>query len=407
MIYSYVARDTAGKKIVGILEAEREAEVLQDLLGRSLTPLKVELRKQVALAVDFTRFARVPVATQLRFFQSLSFMLDAPLSINKALNIGAERCDNKKYATAIRAVISDVQNGNELWRAMERRPREFSGLQTAMVRAGEKAGALPTVLSSVAVMLDNEYAINQQIKGSLTQPMIILVVGLLAIIGVFIGVVPKMQEFLTVLRTPLPPATQFVIGMSQVMLSPFFWLILFGTIFGAWFGFSRAMANPDFAYRFSVLFNKVPVIGTLSNQVVVARVARILATLLSASVPQDQALLLIEPLAGGEMYRRALVNIRNSVREGASLTDAFEKEAVFDPMLVSMIGVGEQTGGVHNMLSQVAIFLDREVKKKLESLTKIIEPAASVVIGGSVGGVLIALYLPYYAMLSGFTNLMQ
>lgn len=402
--YKYVARDASGARVNGTLEAERESEVFEDLMARSLTPLKVDKASAASQAVDFSRFAGIPVNVQLLFFQSLAFMLDAPIPIIRALSVAAERCEHKKYAEALRAVIADIQGGTDLYRAMERRPREFSPLQTAMVRAGEKSGALPNVLESIAVMLDNEYAINQQIKGSLTQPAIIGLIGIACIIGVFIGVVPKMQEFLTALRTPLPPPTVFVIWLSQLMLNIWFWVIAVGVIAGGIFGFQRAMQNPEIAFRLSLIISKLPIIGKLSNQIIVARIARMLSTLLAAAVPQDQALQLIEPLAGGELYRRSLVNIRNNVREGISLATAFKQEGVWDPLLVSMIGVGETSGGIHDMLSQVAIYLDREVKKKLEAFTKIIEPAASVVIGGSVGGILICLYLPYYAMLSGFTN---
>jgi type IV pilus assembly protein PilC len=405
MIYAYAAVDGAGARVKGILDAKSADEVIADLLERSLTPVTVEPQhSSLAGLTDLGRFISVPVDTQLLFFEGLAFMLHQAIPIRSALRVSIERCQHKQYATALRAVLSDVENGVDLWRAMERRPREFTPMQIAMVRVGEKSGALPDVLESIAIMLDNSYGVAKDVKNALVNPAIIFAIGLGAIVLLFVTVVPRMKEFLAALHTPLPGPTKVVLALSDFLTHPLSWIVLVGGGVLFAMGFRAAMRNADFAYRVDKLVARTPIAGALIRQIVVARVARMLATLLRAGVPQPHALELIVPLSGPQQYRRGIEQIKADVEEGKSLTSSFERAAVFDPMLVQMIGVGEESGGLTDMLLKVATYLDRETRKKLEALTKLIEPIMSVIIGSMVGAVLIALYLPYYSMLGAFTN---
>jgi type IV pilus assembly protein PilC len=325
-------------------------------------------------------------------------MVAAGLSLLKTLNILAEQTENKKLRETLGLVARDVEVGFALSDALGKHPRVFPPLMVNMIRAGEIGGFLDGALNTIAVNYEKEAKLRDQIKSAMTYPVMVLIMAIVAVFIMLIFIVPIFQTMFEGMGSELPLPTMMLVWLSQSMVVVVPVLVVGGIAFSVWW---RANKDTDRVRGFvDPLKLKLPVFGKLIGKIAITRFCRNLADMVKAGVPILQALNIVGEASGNWVIEQASHNIANSVRVGKSLAGPLAEEKVFPPMAVQMISVGEDAGALDTMLSKVADFYDDEVKATTDSLTSIIEPLLIAFLGVVVGGMVVALYMPIFSMIS-------
>lgn len=394
--YAYRVRTKEGRVLRGSMEAEGEAAVATRLRAQGMIPVQITKEAKVSMKMEIKIF---PEKVKLRdiaiFSRQFATMLNSGLSLLRALNILAEQTDNATLAKTVAEIRDDIQKGSSLSGSMSKHPKIFSKLFVAMVRAGETGGQLDIVLNRLADGLENDYKLRQKIKSAMTYPTVVAGIAVLMVIVMLIFVVPTFANMFTDLGGELPLPTKLLLALSeQAKIIVPIGLI---SVIGGRIMYKRLhMSNANFRFRADTLKLKAPVFGLLFIKVSVARFSRTLALLLRAGVPVLQALDIVSETTGNEVFARAALDVKESVRSGESMSGPLTRHSVFPPMVVQMIAVGEDTGELDTMLDKVADFYDQEVETTAESLTSLLEPVMIAVLGGIVGAMIIALYLPMF-----------
>jgi type IV pilus assembly protein PilC len=293
-------------------------------------------------------------------------------------------------------VMLDVEGGATLAEGLGRAPHVFSDLYVNMIAAGEAGGILDTILQRLAVFMEKADALQRKIKGALTYPAIVLFVATGACTFMLIGVIPVFAKMFSDFGGELPAPTRIVMSMSTFLTHN--WYFLVAGIIGMVVLYKRIRANKRGEYLTDKLFLRVPIIGNVLRKGAVSRFTRTLGTLIGSGVPILQGLDITSKTAGNRVLQEAIENVSKSISEGNTIAEPLKASGVFPPMVVQMIGIGEQTGALDEMLSKVADFYDDEVDAAVEALTAAIEPIMIVVMGTMVGGMLVAMYLPMFKM---------
>jgi type IV pilus assembly protein PilC len=323
-------------------------------------------------------------------------MINAGLPLVQSLQILAEQSENEAFQKVIRQVLFDVESGNTLASAMERHPKVFSQLFTSMVSAGEAGGILDTILLRLAVFLEKADALTRKVKGAMVYPGVVLGVAVTAVVVLLVFVIPTFQNMFDSAGVPLPLPTQFVIGMSA-FLQAWWWALLAGG--GAlYFLFRRYYATDAGALVVDRIILKLPILGDVQRKAAVARFTRTLGTLVASGVSILDGLEITARTAGNRVIQDAVMGSRASIAGGATISGPLKDSGAFPPMVVQMINVGEQTGGLDEMLSKIADFYDEEVDAAVGALLSVMEPVMIVVLGTVVGGMIVAMYLPIFDM---------
>lgn len=396
--FAYRVKTREGRVIAGTMEADGEAAVATRLRSQGFIPIQISKEKKIS---GKTELHILPQKVKLRdlaiFARQFATMINSGLSLLRTLNILAEQTENPLLAKTIGDVRDEVERGSSLSASMSKHPKVFNNLFISMVRAGETGGQLDTVLMRVADGFEADYKLRQKVKSAMTYPVVVafIAVGLVTVMLLF--VVPTFAKMFEGLGGELPLPTKILMAMSgqAKFLVP---LGLVGSIVG-YFVYKRLRAtNPDARLVFDKLKLKVPVFGELFKKVAISRFARTLALLLRAGVPVLQALDIVAESTGSEVLARASHDVKDSVRQGESMSSPLQRHEVFPPMVVQMIAVGEDTGALDSMLDKVSDFYDQEVESTTESLTSLIEPVMIAVLGGIVGSMIIALYMPMFSI---------
>lgn len=394
--YRYTGRDTLGRSRSGLMEAADQRAVAARLREQGVAAVTIEPAAGVGLQREITLpsfGSRVSLRDLAVFSRQFATMIDAGLSLLRALAVLSEQTDRPELARILTQVRADVEEGGSLSSALAEHD-VFPRLYVAMVRAGETAGTLDTILMRIATALETEAALRRRIRTALTYPAVILVLALLLTVVMLIFIVPTFVGLFTSLGGELPLPTRIVLALSTLVrrLWP---LLLLGPIV-AWQVWIRARRRPDIALALDRLTLRAPVFGTLFQRVALARFARTFGVLLGAGVPILGALDVAGDTIGNRVLANALNDVKSAVREGDSIAEPLAAHPVFPPMIVQMIAVGEETGTTDEMLSRIADFYDSEVEALTDSLTATIEPLMIAVLGGLVGSIIVALYLPMF-----------
>lgn len=396
--YAFRVRTAEGRVVEGTMEADGEAAVANRLRSQGFVPVSISKEKKDALRMEIKIF---PEKVKLRdiavFSRQFATMIGSGLSLLRTLNILAEQAENKTLATTISSVRDDVERGSSLSASMSKHPKVFSELYVAMVRAGETGGQLDTVLNRVADNFEADYKLRQKVKSAMTYPVVVAGIAVLLVTIMLLFVVPTFANMFTGLGGTLPLPTQILLNLSRAAkwLVP---LLLVLAIVGR-IGYKRGRASSaDFRHATDKMKLKVPIFGDLFQKVALSRFARTLGLLLRAGVPVLQALDIVSQTTGNEVLARASQDVKESVRSGETMAGPLARHGVFPPMVVQMISVGEDTGALDAMLDKVSDFYDQEVESTTESLTSLIEPLMIAVLGGIVGSMIIALYMPMFAI---------
>ena len=396
-MFEYTARNAATGQIQkGQLDAPTKDEVGAYLRKNRLILVNVrEQPKQIKLSFGAQR---VKTRDIVIFTRQFATMINAGLPLVQSLNILAAQTENKTLQSVTRAVVYDVESGNTLADAFSKHPKAFTQLYVNMVAAGEAGGILDTILIRLATFLEKNDALVRKVKGAMVYPGVIITVAFVAIAVLLIFVIPTFQSMFASANLELPLPTRIVIGLSNFLIH--YWWAMAGVVAGIIFGIRQYYGTPAGRKQLDGMLLKAPVLGDVVRKSAVSRFTRTLGTLVSSGVSILEGLEITAKTAGNQVVHDAVMESRQSIAGGETIAAPLEKSKVFPPMVISMIAVGEQTGGLDEMLSKIADFYDEEVDVAVSALLSLMEPAMIVVLGVIVGGMVVAMYLPIFDMMN-------
>ena len=394
--FTYSARPATGGDIrTGEVELTSKEEVASYLHRQKLIPVAIREKEK---SISLTLGSGVKTRDIVIFTRQFATMINAGLPLVQCLEILAEQTDNERLRKTISEVLYDVESGNTLADSLGKHPKVFTRLYVNMVAAGEAGGILDTILLRLATFLEKADALARKIKGAMIYPVVILLVAVSAVAILLIFVIPTFQQMFASAGVPLPLPTQIVIAMSA-FLQGYWWAVLAGGAGGAFA--LRQYYKTDAGERLidgSLL--KFPILGDMLRKAAVARFTRTLGTLVSSGVSILEGLEITAKTAGNRVIHDAVMGSRSSIAGGETISKPLKESGVFPPMVVQMINVGEQTGGLDEMLTKIADFYDEEVDAAVSNLLSALEPVMIVVLGVVVGGMIVAMYLPIFDMIS-------
>jgi type IV pilus assembly protein PilC len=398
--FTYTAINAEGLEFDGTLTAADVAAAL-DLLGqRGLLADKLrEVEGEPTQGETMGDLKGVKPKSLQIFSRQFATMIEAGMNVVTSLVILEQQTTDANLVEVIGALREDVEGGLLLSEAMARHPKVFSRLYIAMVEAGEAAGVLDVVLDRVALQIEKSEAIRRRVKGAMTYPIVVLVFATLVLIGMLLFLVPIFVTIFDQLHGQLPTLTQYVLMASNALRH--YWFIIFPAVGGSIFGFFKWKKSDFGRPVWDRLRLRFPLkIGETILKITMARFSRTLSTLVAAGVDIIKALEITGQTAGNYVIEEALVEVRQRVRDGASIAQPLIENAAFPPMVSQMVRIGEETGELEHMLTKIADFYEDEVDASIQSLTSIIEPLMMIGVGIMVGIILIAMYLPMFKMLS-------
>ncbi|CAN5887952.1 type II secretion system F family protein [soil metagenome] len=391
-IYTYKARTVGGESQAGEMTASTEADVVGQLRRRRLVVVSVkEKPKELKLSIGGRR---IKTKDLVLFTRQFATMINAGLPLVQSLDILAGQQPNKKAAEKIAAVLSDVESGSTLAEAMGRHKDFFSEIYVNMVTAGEAGGILDVILLRLAEYLEAAEKLKRKVKGAMFYPVTVLSFSGLAIAGLLIFVIPTFAGFFEAANVPMPLLTRFVMGASDFLLA-WWWALVAGFV-GLGFLLRAYRKTPAGRLTTDRLLLRIPVLGGVLRKSAIARFSRTLGTLVQSGVPILDGLEITARTAGNRVVQEAVMKSRASIAGGETIAEPLKRSDVFPPMVVQMINVGEQTGGLDDMLSKIADFYDEEVDSSVSALTSIMEPVMIVFLGAIVGVMVVAMYLPIF-----------
>jgi type IV pilus assembly protein PilC len=401
--FSYTVRDASGQSRSGTSEAEN-AEILRRRLqeqGFTVTDIK-----QTAAGKKRSPgggWGRVKLNDLAIFCRQFSTMIDAGVSLVRALDVLGEQTQNPKLRRMIIDIQQEVEAGQTLSKAMGKYPKTFTSLFVGLVRAGEVGGVLEEALQRLSHFLEKDMELRRKVKAALTYPAIVVVVAVGIVVGLCTFIVPKFVDLFKELGvTELPAMTQVLVDFSDFLKNRWYMgliILLLLYVTTKWFGTTRVGRRVIDRIKL-----KVPVFGKLHHKIVLARFSRTLGTLLVSGVPILQALETVAGVVGNGIIADAVMEARARIREGDRINDPLEKSRMFPPMVVHMISIGEESGALDTMLSKIADFYEQEVDATLQSLTSAIEPVLIVFLGVCVGFIVIAMFMPLIQVIQNLSG---
>ncbi|MDD3814010.1 MAG: type II secretion system F family protein [Desulfocapsaceae bacterium] len=330
------------------------------------------------------------------FTRQLSTMIDAGLPLIQSLEILAKQQENSTLKNVLTAIKRDVETGTTIADAMRKHPAVFDNLYANMVEAGETGGILDTILGRLAGFKEKSMALQKKIKGAMTYPAICLAISFLILGIILIFVIPVFEEMFSSMGATLPLPTQIVVQMSNFAKSNFIFILM--AIFAIIYGVKRIYKTEKGNLKIDGLLLRAPVVGPLIRKVAVAKFTRTLSTMLQSGVPILDALQVVARTSGNKVIEGAVFRVAESISEGRPIAEPLEESGVFPNMVVQMINVGESVGALDTMLAKIADFYDEEVDQAVENLTSMIEPFMMVFLGGTIGTLVVAMYLPIFKL---------
>lgn len=350
------------------------------------------------------KYGKVKPRDLTMFCRQFSTMIGAGVGLVRCLAVLEQQAGSANLKGIIRQVQYAVESGDTLTRSLGQFPHVFNNLFVGLVRAGEIGGVLEETLDRLATFLEEDLKLKRKVKAAMTYPVMVLIIAVGIVIGLVTFIVPKFAELFADFDLELPAATQFLISCSNFMTNIVNVGLLVGTIAMLIFAINRFRATKTGKTYFDNLLIKMPVIGPLNHEIALARFARTFGTLMSSGVPILQALETVAGALNNEVMGTALLDARNAIREGERIAEPLERSRLFPPMVLQMITIGEETGSLDAMLSKVADFYEAEVDAKLESLTAALEPLMIVFLGGIVGFIVVAMFMPMVKLIDGLSS---
>jgi type IV pilus assembly protein PilC len=395
-MWQWVAVTKKGRKLKGELEAVTEQIAESQLRKRNLKILKLKPKPKDLFANIAFMQPKVKNKDIVIFTRQFSTMIDAGLPLVQGLNILAEQNPNPTFKSILRQLTKDVEGGSTLAEAMKKHPKVFDNLFVNLIAAGEVGGILDTILQRLATFIEKAEELKSRIKGALTYPIVVLAIAFIVIAVILIFVIPVFQDMFASFGSALPAPTQLVVAMSDFMKGNIHWIIL--AIIAFVFAFKQYANTKGGRKTIDTWSLKLPVFGDLLKKTAVARFTRTLGTMMSSGVPILDSLEIVAKTAGNVVLEEIIYDVRGSIAEGQTIAEPLSENDIFPGMVIQMISVGEATGALDTMLEKIADFYDKEVDNAVDALTSMLEPLLMLFLGGAIGGLVVAMYLPIFTM---------
>ena len=396
-VYVYAGRSARGVKVSGERVAESKAALTALLRRERITTTKIkEKGKEFALPTFGT--PKVTAKDQAIFFRQFSVMIDSGLPLVQCLEILASNQENTTFQKVLTDVRSRVESGSTLADSMREHPKIFDQLTVNMIEAGETGGILDTILQRLAGYVEKAVKLKAAVTSALIYPVAVVSIAALVITLLLWQVVPIFANMFAAMGVDLPLPTRIVVGLSSFIGR--FGIFFIAAGIGGGFGFKRIYASPGGRYAIDAAMLRLPVIGDLLRKIAVARFTRTLGTLITSGVPLLESMDITARTSGNAVVERAILGVRKAVEEGRTITDPLKESEVFPNMVTQMIAVGEQTGAMDAMLQKIADFYESEVDDAVKNMLTLLEPVIIAFLGATVGGIVIAMYMPMFALIA-------
>jgi type IV pilus assembly protein PilC len=394
--FQYTVRDRAGKLVKGTISAENQTMVMQRLKAGGYAPVSITqansgMKKEINIPGFGKKVKLKDLSVMARQFAT---MVNSGLSLLRTLTILTEQTTNKELGRVLGVVRNEVETGTALSAALAKHPRVFPAIMINMVRAGEVGGFLDSVMMQLAVNFESEVKLRGKVKSAMTYPVVVLCISVVAVIGMLLFIVPVFKKLFQQLGGKLPLPTQILVDLSGMLEFLLPAAIISAVIFTVFWG--KYKHTSQVRNVVDPLKLKMPVFGKLFQQIAISRFTRNLGTMMHSGVPILQSLDIVADTTGNIVVGRVVRDVQDSVRTGEALTAPLSKHPVIPAMVVQMMTVGEETGALDTMLHKISEFYDQEVEATTESLTALIEPLMIAFLGGIIGSMIVALYMPIF-----------
>ena len=392
--YLWEGKTTRGNIQKGEMQAVNEAAVKSTLRAQQIKVTKVKTKpKDLLENISFLQ-PKVSGKTLAVFTRQFATMIDAGLPLIQGLDILGSQEPNPTLKKAITKIKGDVESGTTLSNALKRHPKIFSDLYVSLVAAGEMGGMLDTILNRLATYIEKAEKLKSKVKSAMVYPSVVLIISLVVISVLLIFVIPVFEDMFESLGGELPALTQAVVDMSDFLRH--YILHILAVIVALYFAFSKFKSTEKGRVIVDKTLLGLPVLGTLLKKSAVANFTRTLETMTSSGVPILEGLVIVSATAGNKVIEKAILDTKTSISEGKTIAEPLAKSGIFPPMVTQMISVGESTGALDTMLGKIADFYEDEVDTAVDALTSLIEPLMMVFLGGTIGTMLAAMYLPIF-----------
>ncbi len=395
-VYLWVGKNRKGETQKGEMDAGSEDAVRSHLTRIKITPSRI--KKKPKDLFENVSFLQTPVKQKdvILFCRQFSTMIDAGLPIIQCLDILYSQQENQTFKKMLKKVKDSVESGSTLAEALKAYPKQFDDLFINMIHAGETGGILDTILRRLSTYMEKAAKLKSKVKGAMTYPIVTIIIAIIVLAVILIFVIPVFEEMFADFGGELPGPTQVVIAMSNMAKSKFLYII--GAIVLGVIAFRRSYKTEKGRAYIDRTLLRLPVFGDLLRKVAVAKFTRTMGTMLSSGVAILEALDIVGKTAGNKTIEDAIIKVRSGISEGRTMADPLTESGVFPSMVCQMISVGEATGALDAMLGKIADFYDEEVDQAVENLTSLIEPFMLVFLGITIGGLVVAMYLPIFKM---------
>lgn len=404
--FDYKARDRTGTLASGRLEAESSKEAALQLEKSGLTPISIEdadaSNVMLQIGKIFSGFQKIKSDDLVVFTRQLASALEAGVPLINSLDAVAEQIRNGRFRAAVLSVKKDIEGGSTFSDAMEKHRGIFSALVINMVRAGEKAGILPRVLDRVSNLIEKDMETSDRVKTASRYPLIVLVALAIAFIVMSVYIVPKFFTFFSAFKAELPLPTRILMGINYAIVHYWYWVL--GLLVVLVFAFRRMLATEKGRYGFDRFILSLPVFGALYLRIYLSRFGRMLSAMLASGIPILEALTITSATVENKMIARVILDIRDEVSKGKTLTEPMKQAKVFPPISISMVAIGEKAGTLENMLNKMSDYFDREVDYTIKNLTPMIEPLLILGLGILMLIFALGVFLPMWDMIKVFKS---
>ncbi|HEX4425863.1 MAG TPA: type II secretion system F family protein [Terriglobales bacterium] len=396
-VFTFSGKDAAGQKISGERNAPNKQALATQLRREQITAGSIrEKGKEFAMPTFGT--GKVKTKDIAIFFRQFSVMIDAGLPLVQCLEILAANQENLAFQKTLNGVRTTVEGGSTLANAMRQYPKTFDDLTTNMMEAGETGGILDIILQRLAAYVEKAVKLRSAVKSALIYPVAVVSMAVIIVGALLKWVVPIFANLFVGLGVALPLPTRIVIGLSA-FVGQFWWFFIIGGV-GLVFGTKQIRKDPKGRYYLDYAMLKMPIVGILLRKIAVARFTRTLGTLITSGVPILEGLTITARTSGNAVLEQALMKVRKAIEEGRTIVDPLRESGVFPNMVTQMIGVGEATGAMDSMLQKIADFYEDEVDAATKDMLAMLEPVIIGILGVSVGGIVISLYMPLFSMIA-------
>ena len=396
-VFTFSGKTASGEKVQGERVASTKDGLASQLRKERITPGSIrEKGKEFALPTFGT--GKVKVKEVAVFFRQFSVMIDAGLPLVQCLEILGANQENPTFQKTLLGVRTTVEGGATLANAMRTFPIVFDDLTTNMIEAGETGGILDIILQRLAIYVEKAVKLRAAVKSALIYPVAVVSLAMLIVAALLKWVVPIFANLFVGLGVALPLPTRIVIGLSG-FVGQFWWFFIVGGV-GLVYGVKQIRKHPRGRYFFDAMLLKLPIIGNLLRKIAVARFTRTLGTLITSGVPILEGLAITARTSGNAVLEEALMKVRKAIEEGRTIVDPLRECGVFPNMVTQMIGVGEATGAMDSMLQKIADFYEDEVDAATKDMLAMLEPVIIGILGVTIGGIVISLYMPLFSMIA-------